>query len=487
MSRILILLFVTVLASCTGLKSQSVKANDTKTSRPNIIIVMTDDMGYADVGFNGSKDIVTPELDKLANTGTIFTSAYVAHPFCGPSRAGLLTGRYPHEFGAQFNLPANSEESVGIGIPLSETFISQQLKAAGYYTGAIGKWHLGAVPGYEPNDRGFDDFYGFLGGGHNYFPDEYRAKYEQQLKAGNKNIWEYLVPLLNNGVEVQETEYLTDALSHQAVRFVNEASKKEQPFFLYLAYNAPHTPLEAKKEDMLKFSAIKDKDRRTYAAMVYAVDRGVGELVKALKETNQYQNTLIVFLSDNGGRTDKGANNFPLKGVKGDTYEGGFRVPMFFHWPNHVPSGKHFEHPVSALDFYPTIASLANVTIPKTKQLDGKNIWNNIVKGENARKGEMIFAMRHRSGFSDVGVRLDEWKATKAYNGPWKLYNINKDISETQDLSKQYPDQLRKMVLGAQKWSQSHTEPLWFDPVSLKEVWKEKEMDKFYDTFKISN
>ena len=481
MNKILIVLFTAALASCNGIKNQPVK-----TTKPNIIIVMTDDMGYSDVGFNGSKDIITPEIDKLANGGTICTSGYVAHPFCGPSRAGLLTGRYPHEFGSQFNLPANSEESVGAGIPSNEKFISSTLKEAGYHTGVIGKWHLGAVAGYEPKDRGFDEFYGFLGGGHNYFPKDYVTKYNQQKAAGNKHIWEYLLPLQRNGVDVQETEYLTDELSHDAVRFVTDASKTKEPFFLYLAYNAPHTPLEAKEEDMQKFNNIKDKSRRTYAGMVYAVDRGVGELVAALKATNQYENTLIVFLSDNGGRTDQGANNFPLRGVKGDTYEGGFRVPMFFHWPNHVPSGKRMDYPVSALDLYPTFASLANAPLPKGKQLDGKNIWNDLVNGNNPRKGEMIFAMRHRNGFSDVGVRQDEWKATKAYNGPWKLYNINDDMGETKDLSAQNPGQLQKMVAGAQKWSEGHTEPLWFDPEELSKVWKEKEMAKFPHTFEIS-
>ncbi|GIZ08867.1 sulfatase-like hydrolase/transferase [Flavobacterium sp. UMI-01] len=483
----LVVATVLLLLACSGMKSQSVKTSDAKNTKPNIILIVADDLGYADVGFNGSKDIITPELDKLAKAGTVCSSAYVAHPFCGPSRAGLLTGRYPHEFGSQFNLPANSEKSVGQGIPLSEKFLSATLKESGYYTGIIGKWHLGAVAGYEPKDRGFDDFYGFLGGGHNYFPEDYQAKYKQQLAAGNKNIWEYLIPLQHNGAPTQEKDYLTDALSDGAVRFVNEASKKQKPFFLYLAYNAPHTPLEAKEEDMQKFSNIKDKARRTYAGMVYALDRGVGELVAALKATNQYDNTLIVFLSDNGGRTDQGANNFPLRGVKGDTFEGGFRVPMFFHWPNHIPAGKTYSHPVTALDFYPTFADLAKAAIPKNKKLDGKNIWKNLVNGSDSRKGEMIFAMRHRSGFSDVGVRQDEWKATKGYNSSWKLYNINEDMGEKNDLSQKYPEQLKLMVLEAEKWSKKHTEPLWFDPEELSKVWKEKDMASFPNTFKIAN
>ncbi|GAL63552.1 arylsulfatase [Algibacter lectus] len=238
---------------------------------------------------------------------------------------------------------------------------------------------------------------------------------------------------------------------------------------------------------MKVFDSIKDKDRRTYAGMVYAVDRGVGQIVKTLKEINQFENTLIVFLSDNGGRTDKGANNTPLRGVKGDTYEGGFRVPMFFHWPNKVAAGFRFDYPVSALDFYPTFASLANAKIPKEKEIDGKNIWNDLSNKKAPYSGEPIFAMRHRSGFSDVGVRQDEWKATKAYNGSWKLYNINNDISEEKDLSSKYPKLLQDMVLKAEAWSKTHTEPRWFDPQSLKKVWQEEDMGEFKNTFKISN
>ncbi|WP_298493914.1 sulfatase-like hydrolase/transferase [uncultured Algibacter sp.] len=488
--NILVFSITIILVACSGVKNKSQQESTTvtkgKSSRPNILFVLCDDLGYADVGFNGSKDIITPSLDQLANSGTVLTSAYVTHAFCGPSRAGLLTGRYPHSFGSQFNLPKNSEVTVGEGIPLSEKFMSKMLQESGYYTGAVGKWHLGAVPGYHPNDRGFDDFYGFLGGGHEYFPSEFIAKYEKQVANGVKNIWDYLTPLEHNGKEVRETEYITDALSREAIRFVNDASKKEQPFFLYVSYNAPHTPLQAKEEDMKVFDNIKDKDRRTYAGMVYAVDRGVGEIVDALKATNQYENTLIVFLSDNGGRPDKGADNSPLKGRKGDTWEGGFRVPMFFHWPNQVKAGNRYNHPVSALDFYPTFAGLAGVTLPEGNKLDGKDIWNDFSSGKTARNGGMIFSMRHRNGFSDVSVRQDDWKATKAYKFGWKLYNITNDIGEEKDLSSQNPEKLKMLVNAAEAWSKTHTEPRWFDPENLREVWKDKEMAKFKETFNIN-
>lgn len=494
-SNLVLCVIACSLIACSGAKNKASQIDNgstenkvsqsVKASRPNIVFVLCDDLGYADVGFNGSKDIITPELDKLASTGTICTSGYVIHPFCGPSRAGLMAGRYPHTFGSQFNLPRNSHITVGEGIPLSEKFMSKMLQESGYYTGAIGKWHLGAVPGYHPNERGFDDFYGFLGGGHNYFPSQFVPVYKKQLGAGNKNIWDYLTPLEHNGTEVEETEYITDALSREAIRFVADASKKDQPFFLYLAYNAPHVPLEAKDEDMGKFPNIKNKDRKTYAGMVYAVDRGVGELVKALKENNQYENTLIIFLSDNGGNIHHGANNMPLKGSKGDTYEGGYRVPMFFHWPNKIPAGNKYDHPISALDFYPTFANLAGVEIPVERQLDGKSVLESIMSGHSPRKGEMIFAMRHRSGFTDVGVRQDQWKATNAYKSGWKLYNIDDDISEETDLSTKYPEQLSKMVSEAEKWSKSHIKPRWFDPESLSEVWDNEHMGEFRETFKI--
>ncbi|TMM55767.1 sulfatase [Maribacter algarum] len=467
-------------------EKQKLTENSTVDNRPNIILVITDDLGYSDVGFNGAKDISTPNLDELARNGTIFSSAYVAHPFCGPSRAALMTGRYPHTIGSQFNLPANSEVHVGKGITLEETFMSKMLQDAGYYTSAVGKWHLGAVPKYHPNDRGFNDFYGFLGGGHKYFPEEYTAKYTKQKAAGREVIFDYLKPLEHNGKIIENpTEYLTDELSRKAIDFVNVASKKDSPFFMYLAYNAPHVPLEAKEEDLKIFEHIEDTDRRTYAAMVYAVDRGIGDLARALKLNGEYDNTLVVFLSDNGGHTGKGATNNPLTGRKGDTWEGGYRVPMLFHWPKKVAQGKIFSYPVSALDFYPTFAHLAKAEIPSSKILDGRNVWEAIGNDQNFRKDEMVFVLRHREGYSDVGVRQNQFKALKTNQNKWQLFDIGVDIGETNDISEQHPEQLKKMVAAVEKWSKSHTKPQWFDPEELSIDWKEKQMGEFGSTFKL--
>ena len=456
--------------------------------QPNIVLVLCDDLGYADVGFNGAKDIITPHLDELAANGTIFTSAYVTHPFCGPSRMGLMSGRYPHEFGAPFNLPQSGlgiEKYNKLGIDENEVLISTVLQKAGYFTGAVGKWHMGYEPPFHPNNRGFDDYYGFLGGGHKYFPEQFQPVYERQRARGVKNIHDYVQPLEHNGKQVEESEYVTDGLSREACRFVKQASAKQQPFFLYLAYNAPHSPLEAKDDDMAKFAGIVDEKRRTYAAMVYAVDRGIGKLVQTLKSTGEFESTLIVFLSDNGGKLGLGANNGPLREGKGSTHEGGFRVPMFFHWPGKVPNGKRFQYPVTALDFYPTFARLAGATIPDGKQVDGKDIWDDLLADQNPRSGEMIYAVRHRSGFSDVGIRSDQWKAVKIYNGRWKLFDVDRDISESRDLSSQHPGQLQQMVQAAEKWGRTHTQPLWFDNLKAEATWKKDNMPRYEKTFAV--
>lgn len=460
-------------------------AQNPEAPRPNIIVIMCDDLGYNDVGFNGSKDIATPNLDQLANSGTIFKSAYVTHPFCGPSRAGFITGRYPHEFGAPYNI-SDDGGVCNDGISTSEIFMSKVLQDAGYYTAAVGKWHLGYNKEFQPDRRGFDDFYGFLGGGHKYFPDEYREAYNRQVANGNKKINVYLTPLEHNGKNVDEKEYITDAFTREAIRDIKDASAKKKPLFLYLAYNAPHAPMEAKPEDMEVFENIKDLKRRTYAAMVYAVDRGVGQLIGTLKQTNQFDNTLIVFLSDNGGIPNQGASNFPLKGVKGDTWEGGIRVPMFFHWPKNVPAGQTYNFPVSSIDFYPTFAHLAGAKIPATKLLEGKDILTGFNINNDAYKDRALFALRYRNGFSDVGLRQNDWKLVKANNGAWQLFDIKNDIGETKDLSAKYPEVVKKMVGQALLWSTKHVTPLWFDNPKAKQMWYDTGMPNYDKTFMLN-
>lgn len=466
--------------------SSPIHSNIHQGARPNILLILTDDLGYADVSFNGGTEIPTPGLDALANQGVVFDSAYVAHPFCGPSRAALLTGRYPHKIGAQFNLPTTGSTT---GVDVNEEFVSKTLQNAGYFTGAIGKWHLGEEARYHPNNRGFNEFYGFLGGGHQYFPAQYRPPYEALTKRGVRYVNDYIKPLEHNGKEVRETEYITDALSREAVNFVEQAGKKQsQPFFLYLAYNAPHVPLEAKAEDIAKFAHIKDKKRRIYAAMVHAVDRGVQRVVDSLEATGQLENTLIVFMSDNGGKTQQGGVNLPLKEGKGSAHEGGHRVPMFAYWPKGIAAQEqHFPYPVSSLDLYPTFTQLAGAELPAKKLLDGKDLLPAVLAKKPVRAGESLYVMRHRTAASDVSVRRDNFKAvrTKA-TGKWQLYDIDKDISEKNDISSKHPQLLQDMVTDMAHWSWSNTAPQWFHIHEEGQKWREDAMPRHGETFDLN-
>lgn len=483
-----ILMAATAAFSCLLGNAFANAAAEQNETRPNIVVILCDDLGYADVGFNGGAEVLTPHIDKLAAGGMVCQSAYVAHPFCGPSRMAFMTGRYPHCIGAPYNLPpsaSNIEEYAEEGVDTNEPLISTTLQQAGYFTGAIGKWHMGFTEEYHPNRRGFVEFYGFLGGGHKYFPAQYQGVYERQLARGMKHFNEYITPLKHNGQQVKETEYLTDGLSREACNFVDKAVTIEKPFFLYLAYNAPHSPLEATEEDLARFEHIQDKKRRTYVAMVYAVDRGVGKLVDTLKKHNQFENTLIVFFSDNGGKLGLGADNTPLREGKGSTYEGGFRVPMAISYPNGLKAGQQYPHPITALDLYPTFARLAGASISDEKVLDGKDVWEDLVANRSARDGGMIYSVRHRLGFSDVGIRSDRWKATRVYNQRWRLFDIESDPGEKRDIRASNPAQLEKMVSEARQWSETHTQPLWFDNRKAAKSWQELNMPQYDKTFEM--
>lgn len=465
---------LSLVIGVTTLEAQS------EATRPNILIIMADDLGYGDVGFNGSKDIPTPTLDALAKGGTICSSAYAAHPVCGPSRAALLTGRSPHTLGGQFNIPYFNHQ---YGVSIDETFLSTVLQQAGYFTAALGKWHLGEGHDFLPNQRGFDEFYGHLGGGHHYFPEKYWPEYERRLKAGDTKIPPNTTPQLRNGKNARETEYLTDAFSREAVTFIKKASKRDEPFFLYLAYNAPHAPMQAKNEDLEKMAHIPNKKRKTYAAMVHCVDYGVKRVVEALKETGTYEDTLIVFLSDNGGLPGHGASNAPLKGQKRGVEEGGFRVPMFWHWPGVVPSERTFTYPVLTMDFYPTLARLAGASIPDGKQLDGKDIWNDFLANRNPHPDELIAVISHRASYTDIAGRIDDWKAVRS-GEEWKLFNLPQDLGEQKDLAKQHPERLNEMVKALEKWASTHQMPTWVYSDEERERWKKNQSPWFEGTFK---
>ncbi|WP_162555876.1 sulfatase-like hydrolase/transferase [Reichenbachiella versicolor] len=459
----------------------------TKGSRPNVIIILADDLGYGDVGFNRDESfpkdlgiIPTPNLDKLANQGIICTNAHVAHPFCGPSRTAIMTGLYPHRIGAQYNLP-NSIYSKN-GIPTEETYFSTIMNNSGYSTIAVGKWHLGNVEGkHQPQDRGFDEFFGFLGGGKNYFRSNYDGiwyKYNNKSKEYNDpslyntpkdrpNPNEYLNPLHRgrhyvDRKEFGEEEYLTDILTDQAIDFINRKSDEEAPFMMYLAYNAPHTPLQAPEDEIRAFksanpnfeklirnsSYINDSKpiakaktsekkqklinkfvdaRITYATMVTNLDTNVGRVIKTLEEKRELDNTVIIFFSDNGGYTySKGAVNYPLGGLKGSVTEGGHRVPFFVHWPDKIKKPATYQYQIGAIDLYPTLVNLAGGKIPTHKKIDGKDFMDKIIAGEEIRPDESLFVMRPLNGFQNAAVISYPYRIVRlGGKGVWKLYDVN--------------------------------------------------------------
>lgn len=313
----LTLALIALACACAALPSVAF-AKEGARAAPNIIVIMTDDQGYADVGFNGCKDIPTPNMDRIATGGVVFTAGYAPFTVCAPSRAGFLTGRYPQRFGFERNTawqPGNPTT----GLAAQETTLAAALRPAGYKSGAIGKWHLGAHENFHPLNRGFDEFYGHLGGGHCYFPEELTIQHTKEARnePDSYRTW------ISRGFEPVRTErYLTEEFTREALDFVRR--QKDNPFFLYLAYNAPHAPLQAPAEEIAKFAHIKNEKRRTYAAMVSVVDRGVGQLLDLLDELKLTDNTLVVFTVDNGGSVGAiAANNGKLRGEKGSPFEGG--------------------------------------------------------------------------------------------------------------------------------------------------------------------
>ena len=490
----------------------------TQGTKPNIIIILADDLGYGDVGFNRDSSfpeelgiIPTPNIDALANSGVILKNAHVAHPFCGPSRAAIMSGVYPHRLGAQYNLP--NDNTTILGLPLTETFFPKILKDNDYHTAAFGKWHLGFVEGeHQPLDRGFDYFFGLLGGGKGYFESGYENSYYNRIANGNPVTNEYQDPLWRNRSYVDRAEYsnaededyLTDILTDDAITYINANAYKPDPFFIYMSYNAPHTPLQAPSDEIAAFKAAHPnfedlvrnsayitearqvtkypeeeqaaviegfvEDRVTYATMVTNMDTNIGRLVAELKkDINVFNNTVIIFLSDNGGYTySKGAVNYPLTALKGSVNDGGHKVPMFVHWPNKITSSSTYNHQVSALDLYPTLVNLAGGIIPNGKLVDGVDIMDDLIAGQDPREDEFLLVMRPYNGFHNGGLAMGQWKIVKTGNGKWRLYNVLTDPGETTDLRDSEPnaEQIIQDILNqavALVSDFKDVKPAWYD------------------------
>ena len=427
--------------------------------KPNVLVIVADDLGYADVGFQGCKDIPTPNLDRLAKQSVHCYSGYVSHPFCSPTRAGLMTGRYQQHFGHENN-PAWLPEDTKSGLPLDQVTLPQLMRKAGYVTGAVGKWHLGAHPQFHPNKRGFDDYFGFRGGGHIYI-------------AGTKGGAEYHVPLEFNGQERPFDDYLTNILGREAAGFVERHQGKN--WLLYLAFNAPHTPLSAPPELLAKFSGIADEGRRTYAAMVHAMDAAVGVVLARLDATKQRENTLIFFISDNGGpnlsaKTSKPCftNNSPLRGHKGQVYDGGVRVPFLVSWPAKLKPGVYKEA-VTSLDFLPTAVAVAGGELPTDRKFDGVNLIPYLT-GENTGAPHETLFWRSGGPGGNYAARMGDWKLVRLGKAAPELYDLASDVDESKNLASEKPDVLAKLQSAVEAWDRRNIAPVFAGPQNKKAV-----------------
>jgi len=427
-----------------------------KARKPNIIILLADDLGYTDTSMHGAKDIKTPNIDSIAKAGVRCTNGYVSAPYCSPTRAGLMTGRYQQRFGHEFN-PVLAKNGGKDGLPLDQRTIADLLRAAGYITGIIGKWHLGEEDKQHPQSRGFDEFFGFLTGMHSYVEAE--DKSHGSILRGRK--------------KAELDGYLTDVLAKEATQFIER--NKDRPFFLYLAFNAVHTPMEAPAESQKEFAGETDAKRRTYLAMTRKLDDAIGQVLAKLRELNLEEDTLVFFLSDNGGPTTKfapnGSRNFPLRGSKGDTWEGGIRVPFVVMWKGKLPAGKTYDQPVISLDILPTALAAAKATPKLTQALDGVDLLPFLEGKKMASPHEALY---WRFG-SQMAIRKGGWvlvrpsMGTKEYENIAKtamLFNLKDDIGQEKDFAAKEPERARAMQADWDRWNAGLMAPHW--PATFK-------------------
>jgi arylsulfatase A-like enzyme len=422
--------------------------------QPNIVIIVADDLGYADLGCHGSRDIKTPHIDALAARGVRCTSGYATAPVGGPTRAALLTGRYPQRFGQEFNPPRDPRADQGL--PLSETTLASRLAAAGYVTGLVGKWHLGSDPKRHPQARGFQEFFGFLDGAHYYLDPDAPARGILPTAGPWPNA------MMRGTQQVVEKDHLTDAFTREAIAFI-EAHQK-QPYFLLLAYNAPHAPLEATETHLNRVIGITGGDhrRRIYAAMIAALDEGVGAVMAKLADTGALEDTLIFFLSDNGGITGylSPSSNAPLAGAKTEVLEGGVRVPLFMQWPRRLPASTIYAPIVSVLDIVPTVLAAAETRAPGDRTLDGVDLTPYLT-AERADPPHTHLFWRYGTQWA---VRSGPYKLLRVRDEPLQLFDLETDPGETRDLAPAQPEIVQRLRARWEQWNSELLPPAWSHP-----------------------
>ena len=404
--------------------------------KPNLVIFYADDLGWGECGCYGCKDIPTPHIDSLAKHGIRFTQGYVAATYCSPSRAGLLTGRYPTRFGHEFNSIHNHS-----GLSLNETTIADRLKSLGYSTAAVGKWHLGGGDAYRPTKRGFDEFYGTLANTPFFHPTQ------------------FVDSRVSNDVKKIEDDsfYTTDAYADRAIDWIEK--NKSKPILLYLPFNAQHAPLQAPQKYLDRFPKITDEKRKLFAAMMVGMDDAIGRVMTKVREAGLEENTLYFFIGDNGGPTQSTTSyNGGLRGYKMTTFEGGPRVPFIAQWKGKLPAGQTYDFPVMNLDLLPTIVTAAGGKVDADWKLDGVDLMPYLTGANKARPHETLY---WRFG-EQWAVRHGDMKlvVSKGGSGQPELYNLADDFAESKDMATAHPEKTKELQALWNKWSAEQAEPL---------------------------
>lgn len=455
-------------------------ASDAKP--PNIVLILADDLGWNDITHYGGGiaggTVPTPNIDSIAQQGMHFPRAYAGNATCAPSRAALLTGRYGPRTGFEFTptSPGFARQTGGrwidenaeypppseLGLPSSELTIAESLKEKDYHSILLGKWHLGSVEGTVPNDQGFDEFLGFNGGARLFMDvdDPQVVNSRQEFDPIDNFLWasQRFAISYNQGETFKPDSHMTDYLSREAVSAIE--ANANRPFFMFLSYNAPHTPLQAEKSDYDALSHIEDHTERTYAAMLRGLDRGIGQVLAALEENGLEENTIVIFTSDNGGANYLGLTdiNQPYRGWKLSFFEGGIRVPYFIKWPARIPAASEYGSPVAHIDVFPTVLAAAGIDIPDDRVIDGVDILNAALDAEQPPLNRPLY-------WRDAGykvVQQDGWKLQiQEQNGQRWLYNLNNDPTEQSNLIDSQPVRAELLMQTLYEIDGQMSEPLW--------------------------
>ena len=429
--------------------------------RPNILVILSDDQGYADVSYNphSPDGVSTPNIDALAKSGAIMTNGYTTGHVCAPTRLGMMTARYQQRYGTY------SAGQCGKGVPLEHKLVANYMQDQGYVTGAFGKWHMGITEEHNPCRRGFDEFYGFMGRGAR---DYFDLKKESDAR--------FNTPLYRNLDPIDDQGYLTTRITEEAIAFIER--NKEEAWFCYVPYNAVHAPAQAPEADIKRFNT-GDPARDILMAMLYHLDKGVGDIISTLKRHKIYDNTLVFYLSDNGGAGAMNANNAPFRGFKQMTYEGGVHVPFIVSWPKVIKAGTVCDVPVFSMDILPTACAAGGVEIPAEHQADGVDMLP-AIQGKVSRLHDHLFwndsagkwAVRADNGWKLVGVK-----------GQTELFNLNDDAAESVNLIDKHPEKAAQLRKAYEAWLDDMKEPIsgykrWLPDTAKADSAKAKKRNK---------